>query len=887
MTDLLQTKIYMPKHQENMVPRPGLLSRLSNGLTGKLALLSAPAGFGKSTILMEWIHKAKIPFGWLTLDQHDNDLGRFLTYIIASLGTISIKVDPQIPSLLHVQNSIPLEDLLIPIINQVLVAKQHFGLVLDDYHLIKHEGIHNALAYLLDYLPQNMHVVIATRSDPPLNLAKLRAEGQMTEIRASQLRFSIEEAECLLNKLQGLNLSDEDIKLLVTRTDGWIVGLQMAALALMGKEDPTYYLREFSGNQEYIADYLTSEVFTQQTESIKQFLLKTSILDRFCAPLCDAVTGSGDGKATLKYLKEKNLFVMGLDDKNQWFRYHRLFADLIQQRLLEILPDMLPVCCLKASEWFDANGYIPEAIDYAFRGKYYHRAVDLILNETEPILTRSEINTFIRWVDELPEAVLSDHQTLCIYYAWALIVGENDHRKASHYLMKVVPMDDPTRGRVNTVKAMLAVYDRDTDEAVRLAKLALVQLNPQDHFFRHVAAWNLSASLFISGDVEGGIQMLEEVARVSLAGQNLLVAIIALCRLGSYRYQQGRLGQAKNLFEKAIGIRPEGEAQPLPASCEALLGLGKVYWERAEFVTARKYLQDGLQLSKQWRAVTDVNNYIVLAHINQALGSNDDASKYINLAIRQARRNAATVMGERFVAAQTALLAMLQENHSVVEQWVAEGKFEEIIQEKNFDKMGSSGTDIVLGYELNIYARYLIADNQVDKALDLLDNLHPYLQRLGHQSQVFTLRISRALGYQALGRTSQAEAAMITVLEDAEKEGFKRVFLEQGQIAADLIESCVARGFESIFAVEILDLFRDVLSGKKSSLAVKDLIEPLSEREIEVLKLLESQLTAPEIAERLYIAVSTLRTHVRNIYSKLGVHSRFEAVAKGRDLKLI
>jgi len=884
---LLQTKLYIPQIPPDLVSRPGLLARLSQGMAGKLTLVSAPAGFGKTISLVAWIRTEKIPFAWITLDENDNDIGRFLAYLIAGLATIPVPIDDQLLSLFRSREEPIIEGVIIPLINQILTSDQRFGLVLDDYHLIQHQEIHILLAYLLEHLPPNMHLVISTRADPPLNLAKLRARGQINEIRASHLRFSVEEANRLLNQLRGLNLTMEDLEGLISRTDGWIAGLQMVSIALEGKNDPAQYIRDFSGNQEYVADYLTTEVFARQTASIQQFLMKTSILDRFCASLCDALTDQGSGRQILKYIKKKNLFLVSLDDENQWFCYHRLFADLNHQRLLESQADELPTYYQKASGWFEAHGSMPEAIEYAFRGNLTVRAASLIEVEAEPTLIRSEIATFVRWVEKLPEDILCNKGILCIYFAWALIVSGDEYRRAAFYLGKVNPDDEPTLGRVNAVKAMILVHQRDIKEAIRLAKLALNLLPEEDYFFRQVAAWNLSALLFISGDTVEGAHTLEEVARVSLASDNLLVAIIALCRLGAYRYQQGDLSLAKDLFERAIEIQPAHQSQPVPAACEAMLGLGRVYWERAEFDTASRYLQEGLQLRKNWRAVSDVDSIIVLAYIHQYLGDVGRANQLIEDVKQLVVQNAATDTGEKYVASHQALIHLRQGNHPAVESWVSERKFVDLIRDLNLDNLDDLGKDIVLRYELIVYARYLLANHQVDKALGLLANLLPSIERLGHQSKIIEIQVLMALGFQAIGKIDEAAKALNAGLVLAERDGYKRIFFEEGPSMAGLIKIALVRGYDSQFAREILaDLKGEPSddSGIREGIA---LIDPLSDREIEVLRMLDSELSVPEIADGLYIAVSTLRTHVRNIYRKLGVHSRLEAVLEGKDLNII
>jgi LuxR family maltose regulon positive regulatory protein len=884
---LLRTKLFIPQSQANLVPRPGLLVHLEQGLDGKLTLVSAPAGFGKSTLLVEWVRKAEIPFGWVTLDVNDNDLGRFLSYFVAGLETINIQIDQQLLTLLRSPDEASIEAVLIPIINQISTAGNHFGFVFDDYHLLQSNPVHNAVTFLLDYLPPNMHLVISSRADPPLNLAKLRVNREMNEIRASNLRFSVDDAKELLNRIQGFELTNEDLEDLIIRTDGWIAGLQMVSVALEGKQFPTQYIRDFSGNQEYIADYLSIEVLNQQSDSVQDFLLKTSILDRICAPLCEAVTGQRESKQILKYLKDKNLFLMNLDDQGLWYRYHRLFADLNYQRLLETKSDRVSSYYQKASEWFEANGYIPEAIDYAFRGDDVERAASLIEIVAEDTLIRSEIATFIRWVETLPEEVICKKESLCIYYSWALMVSRGDYQKATTYLNQVAISSEGIKGRVNAIKAMLSVYQREINDAIQLAQEALDQLAEDDHFFRHIAAWNLSAYLFISGEKERGSKMLEEVVKVSLESNNLLVGLIALCRLGSYHFQEGNLDRAKALFEQAINVKPENQVQPIPAACEAMLGLGKVHWERYDLETASRHLLESLQLSKRWRSISDIDTYITLAHINQSQGNIDQANQYISAAKNLAIQNTTTDTDEKYVGSQEAIINLRQGNLPAVNRWAINRGLEEIIRINKIGEIGNRGVDIILLYELIVYARFLIADRQLERGLRLLDEILPSMERIGYLSKIFEIRILIALALQAQGKLEEAVSSLNSVMIRAETEGFRRIFIDEGDPMGQLIEASNSRGLKSKFAQQLSRNLRGVQADPHQAVDLVDMVEQLSDREVEVLRLLDSRRTVPEISDHLYIAVSTLRTHIRNIYSKLGVHSRFEAVSKGKNSKII
>ena len=801
--------------------------------------------------------------------------------------SVDIDIDEQLPEHLLTPENLQLESVLIPIINQVAIAPFDFVLVLDDYHLIHHQDIHDALAFFLDNLPPPMHLIIVSRSDPPIPLARLRAQGQLTEIRAAQLGFSLADGETFLNQIKSLNLSQASIQTLIERTDGWVAALQMVSIALQGKSDVSDYIQEVTGNQDYIADFLTEEVIQQQPIEIQDFILKTSMLDRLSGPLCTAVTGREDSQKILKQLKEANIFLMPLDDHSQWFRYHRLFADLLLQRLNQSQAELLPGLCFKASKWFEANEFPDEAIEYAFRGQHIEMAAAIIDREGTTTLSRSEIATFIRWVEQLPDQVIFARESLCIDYAWALLVSGGESATAEKFLNQVATTNNQLIGRLNAVKSILAFYQKRPSEAVELAHLAFGQIPEDDLFYRHIAAWNLSATLFINGDTTGGIKMLKESARISLASNNLLVAIVSLCRLGSYYLETGEFNQAEAYFRQALAVKPENQIHPLPAACEALFGLGRLAWEREELDAASQYIQDGLQLSKRWRATAEIGSYIILAHLNQSLEDAESASKYIRTAQNIARQTTATDTDDKFVASHAALLALRQGDLDAVEQWTAAQGLAVTSHLMNFEELQQSGAEVILRYELIVFARYLLATKRENEALALLGKLLPSLLKLGHHGKVLEGQMLQSLGLQAQGKMVTAVAIISDVLLAAERAGYKRLFIDEGLPMARLIKSALERGLDSKFAHQLLDRFARQPEISPPPKGVPVWIETLSKREIEILRLLTSDRPVPDIAIELHIAVSTLRTHIKNIYSKLGVHSRFEAVMKGQDLGII
>jgi len=884
---LVQTKLYIPPLRPNLVPRPHLFDKLNAGLSGKLTLVSAPAGFGKSTLLSHWISQSEINFCWVTLEENDNDIIRFLAYFIAALQTIDVAVGDQLLSLFHSSQQEQVKAVLVPLINQVAQTKNRFALVLDDYHLIESQDIHQGLSFWLEHQPPTMHLVIAGRSDPPLPLAKMRARREMTEIRESDLRFSIDESDNLLNQFLGLNLSREDIKAMVNRTEGWIAGLQLASIALQGKKDMSGYIQGFTGSQEYIADYLSDEVMNHQSKQVQEFLLKTSILEHLSSQLCDAVTEQKDSQQILQQLRSSNLFLTPLDDQGQWFRYHQLFADLLHQRLLESHADEVPHLYLKASRWFEEKDLLAEAIEYALRGSYFDRAIALLESAAEETIKSSEIATFMRWIEKIPEDLVRSSVTLSIYYAWALLIRNGRPQVAESYLESIVLQDSQVISRLMAVKSMLSMYQRQYPTAVSLASQALEELPVDDILFRDLAAWNLSAALFMSGDKEGGEAILEEVAEVSRLSGNLLVAVIALCRLALARMQQGELHKPKELFQQALEIATDDQCNMLPVACEALIGLGTIHWELNELDLAQEYLLEGIELSKKWRQQSAIIGYVTLAHLNQSQGDVTLAGQMMEKAKSLASGTIATEADDRYVALQQAHLWLRQEDLPAARRWAHECGFDDDTYRRELQTSDNIGAHLIRHYELIVLARILIAGKRLAEALELVDRIFPFMEKMGILEKMVEIHILKAIIYRGLVKSNRANSSLATAVSLAKPEGHIRPFLEEGSVLVQILKSVAAQGVETEFIHDILSASIESPSASFNQKKRLELVESLSDRELEVLQLLATDLTVPEIANKMYLAVSTVRSHVKNIYGKLNVHSRFEAVIKGQELGLL
>jgi LuxR family maltose regulon positive regulatory protein len=856
-------------------------------LSGKLTLVSAPAGFGKTTLISEWIHNSKGSFGWITLDDNDNDPGRFLAYLIASLQSIQIEVDPEPIKLLQNPERGQIETILNDLINQIADEQVQFVLVLDDYHLIQNQEVHRIVMYLLDHLPPQVNIVLITRADPPLNIALLRARGQLNEFRAVDLRFNISEGQQFLNKIAALDLDPEDIQKLVTRTDGWIAGLQLATLALKGRQNPSNYIQHFSGSQDFVVDFLTAEVLNQQPAYIQDFLLKTAILNRLTAPLCEVLTGRKDSQQILKELRVNNIFLNPLDDENQWFAYHRLFRDLLTQQLIEKHADLIPDLYLNASIWCEKCCYWDEAIDYALEGQHIERVADLVASQAQNILQQGEIAGFLRWVDRLPVSTVYARPNLCIYAAWALLISNQNVDIAAQFLDQVSSTDTIIQGRLKAVQSIQSAFQRQIPESIKLAQDALQQLPEDEYFFRQITGWNLSGALFLAGDADQGTDVLKDVVRVSIASENWMVATVTLCRLGNIHMQQGDLCQAQDDYQQAVQIALHGRSKPIPAACEALLGLGKIHWERYQLESAFQMLSDGLELSKRWREVVTIDGRITLAHLVLTQNDVDFANQIMSTAKEIAAIKIQTETGKNYIDLQEAHLQLRQGNLAFARAWSEKRGLEKFLLMEKLPPSNSKSSDMIRAMELGVFARILLAEEKFKQAVQLLSNLLPEITRLGDISKIIETNILAAVACQGQGYQNEAIVSMHAALELAAHSEYVRIFLEDGHSILHLIPKIKNQENYSQFIQKIQAISAGFLSNVVKNENEAELLEPLSEREIEILRLLESELNVPEIAADIHISVSTLRTHIRNIYRKLDTHSRFETISKAKDLNII
>ncbi len=1006
MTPLLLTKLLTPLNKPEFVPRPRLMERLNESITRQLTLISAPAGFGKTTLLSEWIEHCEpwVRVAWVSLDEGDNDPTRFWSYFVAALQTIEAHIGEGMLSAMQTLQAPPIETLLTALINEFVAAADdpsilqqidpepstvaktaglglRFVVILDDYHLIQTRHIHDGIAFLLDHLPphtgpggqcQGMHLVIATRSDPPLHLARFRGRGQRAELRADDLRFTLEEVAAFLNQRMDLQLATDDIAALASRTECWIAGLQMAAISIQGQRQrsgiyaTSEFVNAFTGSHRFVLDYLMEEVLDQQPRVIQEFLLKTSILDRLSGSLCDAIVGEmGEwqlevgtetpspgfdhhsltpglqSQAILEYLEASNLFINPLDQERCWYRYHQLFSDLLRQRLDRSRPETVPELHRRASAWFESNGAVAEAIRYAASAGDFERAACLIEAAAEPTLMRGQFATFLKWSEALPEGTVSVRPLLCAYIALVLLLSGRPLDRVEARPDDAVQGDTAAQfeGEVTVLQAILATLKGDAALSIELSQKALDLLPVERFFFQSCVAKNLGTLYMLAGDVAAAIPTFEAAVRLDQRADNLTGIVVNLRQLAHLHMLQGKLYKALELYQSALDQAVDGQGRRLPIAIKMLVDLGELWYQWNDLDTAMRFLDEGIELAEKWTKVWGLGIYMGLARVRQAQGDVGGANEAIQTAQRLASEFDATDLDDILVAARQARLWVVQGNLAAAWHWVVERGWDGGIakDEMEAELGGVFTTFYVREIEYTTLARVYLAYSRPEMALDVLEPLLQAAQRLRRRGSEIEILALQALAYQAQGLSrdsaqesdlKRAVGALERALSLAEPEGYVRLFVDEGEPMAQLLRQVTAAEIPVHYAGVLLAVFESEMGAPcdrrvprsprwalvsdhssqtpalhaQSSGSGADqptdqrehqrkqespLAEPLTERELEVLHLLPTHLSSTEMAEELFVAASTVRSHIKSIYGKLNVHSRGDAVQRARELGLL
>ena len=886
-TQLLTTKFYIPTLRPDHVPRPHLIEKLNKTSHYRITLISAPAGYGKSTLISEWCSQSEKPVCWLSLDERDNDPHRFLNYILTALQQLGEDIGES--TLLRLQSAEigEVEDVLIGLINELTLISQPFVLILDDYHVITEPKVNEIMLFLLDHKPQQMHLLISSRADPTWPISRLRARCELLEIRSQDLRFTLEEAATFLKDCMGLVISKGDIAALERRTEGWIAGLQLAALSMQHRQDKEGFIRAFTGSNRYVMDYLVEEVLDQQTPEIRTFLLYTSILERLTSSLCDAVVDRQNSYTILTDLVQRNLFLIPLDDERRWYRYHHLFADLLKNHLQQTLTDQVLDLHRRASIWYEENGLLPDAINHALTANEVERIAQLTEEMAVYKMDYGELKALLAWLDRLPESTKERFPWLMVTRAWTLFnLGKYDaaeeklteiEKILSHQIL-TDKLTNRIKGHVAAIQSNISEYREDPYDAIQKAEYALELLPAKDVKLRAFVAIRWANCLVWYGDFERAIPAYKEAGESSkLVGDGQL-AIAALSEMASVQMTAGKLREAvRNIGEikRYAEELAKKDGRRLPAMGILYRHMSSIKREQNELTDASYYAREAIAICRQWGEKESL--LITLMALARVLFAQRDYRKLYQT-LDEILKVAGQISQDYLTYSQT----------WVMHYRLLRGEIEE--SESYLNSLG-----LVVGEEFGyhqqhdyyFFAHLLIAKGSYSQALEVVDCLLKAVYQSSININAIRYIVLQAIILYQLNRIEEAMISMQEALSFARLEGYVRAILDEGEAVGDLLRTAAARGIEVEYADKLLRVLNAERESSTRTMFAAGLIDPLSEREMEVLRLLITELSTPEIADELFISVSTVRSHIKQIYSKLDVHSRFEAVRKAKELNLL
>ena len=891
--------------------RPRLIERLNAGQDHKMTLISAPVGFGKTTLVSEWVEDLRQntnnnhqnnKIAWLSLEENDNEIIRFLTYSIAALQTIETNVAKGLLNSLQSPQPPPTEVILTALINEITKIPDKIVFVLDDYHNIESSPIDEALTFWLNHMPPQMRLVIVSRDDPQLPIARLRARNQLTELRAVDLRFTLSEAAEFLHQSISSDLSSEDIAALEARTEGWIAGLQLAAISMQGHNDIANLIKSFTGSHRFVLDYLIEEVLEQQSESVQTFLLQTSILDRMNGSLCDALTGQDDSQEMLETLERTNLFLVSLDQVRYWYRYHRLFADLLRRRLSQTQSSQISLLYRRASEWNEQNGFSGEAIEYALRAEDFERAAGMIEENFDSMYRLGEHIQLRQWLTELPDEFIISKPQICLLQAWNLFTS--GQQQAAEESLQVVEnllnhgsdrelgssteqgfLNSTERirlqGRAEAMHTFLASYRGDVPGTIQYAQQALNHLPEQDLIWRSTAAIALGDAYSIKGDMAAAYQTRLETLKNSKASGDNYLFLLANLKLATTLRAQGQLKQVIEICQRRYKLVKESGQSKTVAAGWLLAIWGEALAEMNSLDEAIRKAKKGAELAEHGRDVVIIGwSYLYLIRVLFSRGDLDEAEKIIQKMQNITRDYHLPPWITNPVTAWQARVWLAQDKPDAASQWLAEREMDvkvELLQLREAEYLTA--------------ARILISQGSPVGDSVPLHRLLEAAEAGENTSRVIEILILQALDAQTRGNTEQALATLERALVLAEPDGYVRIFVDEGQLMACLLYEALSHQIVPGYIQQLLAAFPTVEPKQEASYKDLDpgsqLIEPLSEREIEVLQLIAGGFTNQEIANKLYLSLNTVKVHTRNIYGKLCVNNRTSAVTKAQALGII
>jgi LuxR family transcriptional regulator, maltose regulon positive regulatory protein len=906
---LLATKLHVPRTRPGFVVRPRLADRLAPEHEGELTLVCGPAGFGKTALLADWARRDPRPVAWLSLDDADNDPARFWRHAAAALDKLRPGVARHVAALLGGLQPTSFQAVVTTLVNELAGLAEEVVLVLDDYHLIQAPQVHGSLGFLIDHLPPQLHLVLASRADPPLPLARLRARGLLSELRERDLRFTPAEAAELLRVAVGPELPAAAVTVLADRTEGWVAGLQLAALSLQGRTDITAFVAGFSGSHRYVLDYLAEEVLDRQPDYLVQFLLDTSVLERLSGPLCEAVTGHTDSQQLLEQIERANLFLHPLDEVRSWWRYHHLFADLLRARLAREQPERLPGLHRAAAAWCEQHGLVDDAIRHALTAGEFAWVARLIEQHWDAMAWRSEDVTLRRWLQALPAELVRSRPRLCLAQAYGAIlsgrleaaeplVADAERALADSGDQPQEPYE-PSVGRavsllanlpaaVTLAPAMLARLRGDAELTAEFAQQALTHLTDTDRTLRHFARYYLAMADWLRGRLPEAEHALAGLAAEQVAaGARYLVPLYH--DLGQVRRARGHLGAALRTYEDALGIASKG-GRPLPPAGIAHVDIAEVLYERGELDAALDHATQGVALSRQlgW-ARQLAAGLAILAWIRQARGDRPGAMAAITEA-GEVGPSPEVVDLFNPLPALRARLALAHGETADAARWV--------------QQRGLAADDepsYLREREYLVLVRVLLAQQAPQRALGLLERLHALAAAQGRTGSVIEARALQALALSADGDQASTLGVLAEALTLGAPEGYLRVFVDEGPPMAALLHQLLAdrrqerpagaRAVPRQHLARLVEAFEQaglpVRAPAGRGVVVAGLVEPLTAREVEVLQLLAGGAPNRAIAEQLVVTPETVKKHLSHLFDKLGAANRTQAVARARELGLL
>ncbi len=890
---LLRTKFFVPQAHPELVPRLRLLDRLDGGLRCRLILISAAAGFGKTTLLSTWIAQRDVAAAWVSLDDHDDDPARFWAYAIAALQTVWPGVGAGAAEILQAPQPPAIEGVLTELLNDVAGQEGHAVLVLDDYHAIQETAIHQGVAFLVEHAPPQLLLILASRTDPPLPLPLLRARRQLLEVKAEDLRFTDSEVDAFFNTVMGLALASEDVAALETLTEGWAAGLQLAALSIQEVADVGALVASFSGSHRYVFDYLAHEVIDRQRPELRCFLMQTAVLNRLNGDLCDAVTGHKDGQRVLEQLERANLFVVPLDRERRWYRYHHLFSDFLRSLLEQCeTPEAIAALHLRACDWHAAQGDLPHAIQHALDAKGFDRAAGLITEAVHDMFLRSELFTLLRWLRALPEELLAQHLLLSIAAAWANLATANSDVAEKHVLRierligaspdsasESPDLSPEVRGalaEVSSLRASLSFNRMDLDAVRRYSRLVGVYLaDDLDQCILNtrlsiesVTAFSRALAYEYSGESAAAMAVFEIAIELLRQDQNHHLLPMTESHLAQLQVKSGQLRAAGVTYDAAC--QPVGEwPSRSPLSGLAFVGMGRLLYEWNELDRARELLRQGLELGKQWSHWEILFlGYASLIDVALAGGRDATALAILDEWQTEAKRIDMPLVMPVFFA-HRALILMRTGHVGKALEWAS-----------GFGIPGDGGIPSAMDDQALILARICIAGKRLDRAAGLLGRLRAGAEGGGRQGRLIQTGALESLLLDAQGDSAGALEVLTWALTLAQPEGYVRTFVDLGEPMRRLLErvTSIPDYTARLLTADAAPQERPIQDG---------LIEPLSDRELDVLALMAEGLTNQEIADRLFISINTVKTHAKSLYGKLSVRNRAQATLRARELSLI